>query len=100
MVDELLDVLMLPRIHDRHGLTDAEVLEYLAALFVDARRYPGATPVSPRITRDTTDTKFLSVAVEADADYLVTKDRRHFLRLGQDRGTHVVTPTQFLRALS
>jgi predicted nucleic acid-binding protein len=34
MVDELLDVLMLPRIHDRHGLTDAEVLEYLAALFV------------------------------------------------------------------
>lgn len=99
MFDEVLDVLMLPRIRARHGLTDAELLEYLAALLVDAIRFPGVVLVSPRITRDVTDVKFLSVAVESTADYLVTNDHRHLLPLRHYRGTWIVTPTQFLREL-
>jgi uncharacterized protein len=99
MFDELLEVLMLPHIRERHGLTDSEILEYLAALLVDADRVPGSLPVSHRLTRDMTDTKFLSVAVESKADFLVTNDRRHLLPLEQFRQTRIVTPTQFLHDL-
>jgi putative PIN family toxin of toxin-antitoxin system len=99
MIDEVLDVLVLPQIRSRHGLTDTELLEYLAALLVDAVRFPGIVPVSPRITRDVTDTKFLSVAVESTADYLVTNDHRHLLPLRRYRGTRIVTPTQFLHEI-
>jgi putative PIN family toxin of toxin-antitoxin system len=99
MFDELLDVLLLPRIRERHSLTETEILEYLAALLVGAESFPGVLRVSPRITRDLTDTKFLAVAVEAEADYLVTNDHRHLLRLRRYRGTRIVTPSQFLREL-
>jgi predicted nucleic acid-binding protein len=44
--------------------------------------------------------KFLSLAHEADADYLVTKDGRHLLRLKQYRRTRIVTPTRFLAHFS
>lgn len=64
MFDELLEVLMLPHIRDRHELTDGEILEYLAALLVDADRVPGSLPITHRLTRDMTDTKFLAVAAE------------------------------------
>jgi hypothetical protein len=46
MFDELLEVLMLPHIRNRHGLTDGEILEYLASLLVDADRFPGSLPVA------------------------------------------------------
>jgi predicted nucleic acid-binding protein len=44
--------------------------------------------------------KFLSLASEANADFLVTKDGRHLLRLKKYRGTRIVTPAQFLRELA
>jgi putative PIN family toxin of toxin-antitoxin system len=97
--DEVLEVLMLPQIRQRHGLDDAEILEYLASLLVDAVCYSGALAVSARTTRDITDTKFLSVAAEAHADYLITNDRRHLLPLKRFRGTRIVTPARFLSEL-
>jgi uncharacterized protein len=99
MFDELLEVLMLPRIRDRHGLTDSEILEYLSSLLVDADRYPAELEVSPAITRDVTDTKFLALAAESRAGFLVTNDHRHLLRLGSYEGTPIVTPATFLREL-
>lgn len=51
------------------------------------------------LTRDVTDTKLLALADEANADYLVTNDRRHLLRLGRFGRTKIVTPAQFIRSL-
>jgi predicted nucleic acid-binding protein len=52
------------------------------------------------VPSDITDVKFLSLADEADADYLVTKDGRHLLRLKKYRQTRIVTPAQFLAVLA
>ena len=52
------------------------------------------------LPRDVTDVKFLNLAHETDADYLVTKDGRRLLRLKKYRRTRIVTPTQFLAYLS
>ncbi len=36
--------------------------------------------------------KFLSLAAESEAGYIVTNDRRHLLRLKQHGSTKIVTP--------
>lgn len=99
MLDELLDVLTLPSIRKLHRATDTELLEYLAAIVVNAQRYTGQTPISATVTRDMTDTKFLSVAVEAKAQFLITNDHRHLLPLAKFGRTRIVTPAAFLREL-
>jgi len=97
---ELLNVLLLPEIRDVHGWSDDMILQFIMNLPAAAAVYPGQTPVPASLPRDITDVKFLSLAHEADADYLVTKDGRHLLRLKKYRRTKIVTPTQFLAFLS
>ena len=55
--------------------------------------------VSHSLARDITDTKFLDLALAADADYLVTNDRRHLLPLKKIGRTRIVTPHKFMLAL-
>lgn len=99
-IDELIDVLMLPRIRIRHGFSDSEILEFIESLLLNAAMFPGELHVPADITRDMTDTKFLALAEESDADYLVTNDRRHLLPLKRYGRTQIVTPARFLRELA
>jgi len=55
--------------------------------------------VPASLARDITDTKFLDLAVAANADFLVTNDRRHLLRLKKIGRTQIVTPHKFMLAL-
>jgi uncharacterized protein len=59
----------------------------------------GRLVISPSLTRDVTDAKFLALAAEISADFLVTRDRRHLLRLRHFQKTRIVTPRQFLKEL-
>lgn len=97
--DELLNVLLLPQIRERHRLSDDEVLDFITSLVPYGRQYSGTWQVSTQLARDITDTKFLALAEESRADYLVTNDRRHLLPLRRYHHTRIVTPTQFLREL-
>jgi putative PIN family toxin of toxin-antitoxin system len=100
ILDEWLEVLTVGRIRDRHGMTDDELLEHLASLLVNATRHTGTSSVPAHLARDVTDTKYLALAVESSADFLVTNDRRHLLRLRRIGRTKIVTPAQFLRVLT
>ena len=60
----------------------------------------GRLTVSPALTRDMTDTKFLGLAAEVSADFLVTRDRRHLLRLRRIQKTRIITPMKFLKEVS
>jgi predicted nucleic acid-binding protein len=51
------------------------------------------------LTRDASDAKFLELALAANADFLVTYDHRHLLRLKSIGRTRIVTPHKFLLAL-
>ena len=59
--------------------------------------------VDPRTTvqvlSDPDDDKFLALAREVGADYLVTGDLRAFGSLAVFEGTHIVTPAEFLDVL-
>jgi putative PIN family toxin of toxin-antitoxin system len=98
-LNELLSVLTLPRIRQKHGKSEEEVLEFIASLLARGDHHDITAVVPSSLTRDVTDTKFLALAQEANADYLVTNDRRHLLRLRTFGQTRIVTPSQFLRLL-
>lgn len=95
---ELADVLELPLLRARHGLTTREVWEFVGILEFYAKPLFEARPVSSAV-RDISDRKLLDLANAADADYLVTNDRRHLLPLKQFGRTRIVTPAAFLRHL-
>lgn len=91
--EELLQVLCLPSIRSQHAWSDREICNYLELLSADALLYAGDVQQPASLTRDATDTKFLALAAESGASYLVTNDRRHLVRLKQFGDTSIVTPT-------
>lgn len=99
VLQELLTVLLLPEIRTVHGWSDDQILQFVTNLPARAALYPGIAHVPANVPRDVTDVKFLSLAHEADADFLVTKDGRHLLRLKRFHRTRIVTPAQFLGEL-
>lgn len=99
VLEELLSVLMLPDIRKLHDWSDDEIIRFVMDLPISAVIYPATTRVPASLPRDATDVKFLSLAHESNADFLVSKDGRHLLRLKKYRRTRIVTPTQFLEHL-
>lgn len=89
---------MIPTIRERHGRTGAETADFVRSLVVNAAVFRAPEPKTHE-ARDVTDSRFLSLAGVSQADYLVTKDRRHLLRLRKHGKTRFVTPTQFLRII-
>lgn len=59
-------------------------------------------PTSPvtLISRNPPDDRILECCLEADADFLVTGDKRDLLPLGHFGGTSIVTAAEFLNAFS
>jgi putative PIN family toxin of toxin-antitoxin system len=98
-VEELTDVLLHPVIRSRHGMADDEVVEFVASLLLGADEYPETPSELTGIPRDLSDTRFVALAQQSSAEYLVTNDRRHLLPLGRCGRTRIVTPAQFLREL-
>ncbi len=93
---EFQRVLGEPDIRVKHGWTDEKIVEFCHTLEVAGRMIEPTTTVSAAVTRDITDTKWVALALDADADYLVTQDRRHLLRLKKVGRTKVVRPRAFL----
>ena len=98
--DELIEVLALPQIKVRHGLSDDEIIEFTESLWDHAVVYRTTRPSVAGVVRDLTDKKFLALAEESNAEYLVTNDRRHLRPLGRHHRTEIVTPGEFLEKLA
>ena len=64
-LQELLAVLLLPDLREIHGWSDDEILGFLLNLPARAVLYSGRLVVPASLTRDVSDTKFLSLAHEA-----------------------------------
>lgn len=98
-IAEVARSLALDHVRKLHGKSQTEIDEFCAMLrgaceLIDA---PAITP--PSLPRDATDSKFLDLARASNADYLVTNDRRHLLRLKEFGRTKIVTPHKFMLAL-
>lgn len=63
-----------------------------AELVFPVERAAGATP-------DPADEMVLECALAAEADFIVSGDKKHLLKLRQFRGIPIVSPAEFLRRL-
>jgi putative PIN family toxin of toxin-antitoxin system len=77
---------------DRPSVACTEALTDAATLVFPAERARGATA-------DPADEMILECAVAAEADVMVSGDKKHLLRLGKFRGIPILNPVDFLRTL-
>lgn len=80
------------RYPDRTPVNWVAVLAVAAELNFPNERVAGATP-------DPDDELVLECALAADADYLVSGDKRHLLPLVRIRGVRIVDPATFLHSV-
>lgn len=98
-LDEILFVLFDSEIRQRHGASDEQILDFCLALESLGQIVVPTVPVAASLTRDVTDTKWVSLAIHTRADFLVTNDQRHLRRLHRLGSTRIVTPRAFLKQL-
>ena len=96
---EIKAVLELPRIKDKYALTDQDIRQLLDLLEKDAILVPGLSPVNNTILQDPKDEIFLSCALDAGADVIVSGDR-HLLSLKAFEGIPIVLVRQLLDRLA
>jgi uncharacterized protein len=74
------------------------LVEWVNAL-TDSATLVFPTDRATRSTSDPDDEMILECALAAEADYIVSGDKRHLLPLHQFRGIPIVNPSDFLRRL-
>lgn len=90
LLDELAE-----KLRDKLAFSEEQIADALA----DLLGYLRVVPVSERlavIAADPDDDRVLECAVAAQADYIVSGDRRHLLPLGRFRQILIVSPADFL----
>jgi hypothetical protein len=96
---EIKAVLELPRVRKKYPLTDHDIGQLLDLIEKDAILVPGGSKVSNVIPQDPSDHIFLSCALEAGADCIVSGDR-HLLGLKVFEGIPILKVVQFLELLA
>lgn len=83
------------------GFTAERVRDITALLGeLAAARVAAPTTGPEAITGDADDDLILACAVDADAQIIVSGDRRHLLPVGEHRGVRIVTPQALLSELA
>jgi putative PIN family toxin of toxin-antitoxin system len=95
---EIKAVLELPRIQEKYLLTDQDIGQLLDLLEKDAVLVPGRSEVDDAIPQDPTDHIFLSCALDAGADFIISGDR-HLLSLKVFEGIPILPVVTFLERL-
>jgi putative PIN family toxin of toxin-antitoxin system len=90
-------VILYPKIRKRLNWTDGEINEFLLGLAQFSFMVSGESKVDV-IKDDPTDNKYLTCALEGNADYIVTGDQ-HLLKVGEYKGTKTISPEEFLDIL-
>jgi putative PIN family toxin of toxin-antitoxin system len=98
LLEELIDVLNRPRIHDKYRLTDQDIQTVVRLILL--RGEAVMLPEKGQITacRDPKDNKFLDVAVAGKADVIVSGDQ-DLLTLHPFAGIPILPPAAFLQML-
>lgn len=78
---------------DRKCVEWVDALTEAAELVFPVERASGATP-------DPDDEMILECALAAEADFIVSGDKKHLLDLRQYQGIPIVSPAEFLRRLA
>jgi len=96
ILEEVEEVSNRERIIKRHQRSKEELEAIISELASLSYLIPGTTKVE--VVRDTDDNKIISAAVEAKAEYIVSRDK-DLLDLRKYQGIKIITPEEFMRIL-
>jgi putative PIN family toxin of toxin-antitoxin system len=104
LLDELVDVLRLPRIQKYASFSDDDLQRIVGVLRRVAFVVPGHYQGLEKVPSDLKDNVVVCCALESGAEYIVTDDRRDLLPLKVIRcagysPVQIVSPLAFLRLL-
>jgi putative PIN family toxin of toxin-antitoxin system len=98
LLEELTDVLTRPSATKRLMLIHNTAAGVLAD-YVEVIELVAPTNVPPVVPGDVDDDQVIAAAVVAQADLIVSGDRKHLLPLGSHAGIAIVTPAEALRRI-
>ncbi len=98
ILSEIRAVLLYPKIRKRHGRTRKEIEEFLEKTFQASIVAQGRLDCD-EIREDPADNKYLSAALEAKADFIISGDH-HLKDLRVFRGIRILDPSAFLAAVA
>jgi len=94
ILSELYRVLHKPTIQEHFKPSEEDIIEYLDTLREKAAIIPGPYQTD-RLQKDPTDNIFLACAMEAKADFIVSRDP-HLRNLKQFQGIKIIDVKQFV----
>ena len=97
ILDELADVLSRPYFKERVGWSERTISKYVNELKEASYIFPGTTPVS--VTSDPDDNMLFATALEANANYIISKDIKHVLPIIEYQGIKVLSPKEFVEKI-
>ena len=97
IIEELERVLSYPKLVKRHGLEKQELKKFVSDLLSILSLVEGKKAIEV-IAEDPADNNYLSCALDAKADFIVSGDI-HLLNLREYEGIQIITPSQFLEML-
>jgi putative PIN family toxin of toxin-antitoxin system len=97
ILEELERVLSYPKLTKRHGLEREKLKEFIYDLLSIMLLIKGEETIEA-IVEDPSDNKYLSCALNAQVDFIISGDV-HLLKLGEYGGIQIVTPAQFLEIM-
>ena len=97
ILSEIKRVLSYPEVKFKSGWTFARINRFIEKLQRESINTPGILDLQV-IQNDTTDDKYIIAAVEAGADYIVSRDP-HLLDLKEYEGIQIISPEVFLHIL-
>jgi len=97
IIDEINRVLYLPKIKQRYKLSESDIHAFILAITFKASCTAGTITLSG-VAPDPGDDKIISCAVEAQADFIVTGDKK-FQRLEAYQKIRIVNAAYFINIL-
>ena len=97
ILSEIRAVLLYPKIKKRHGRSRKEVEEFLNKASQASILAQGRIDLDG-IREDPADSKYLSAALHAKADFIISGDH-HLKRLKVFEGIRILDPTAFLASM-
>ncbi len=98
IISEIKSVLQRSAIKKKYRISSELIDKLILLLEKDALLVPGLSNVSGAVPEDPSDEIFLSAALDAGAQFIVSGDR-HLLDLGEFRGIPILTVQEFFELL-
>ena len=97
IIDEIVRVLYLPRIKQKYKLSGSDIRAFILAITYKASCTAGSFMLSG-VAPDPGDDKVISCAVEGQADFIVTGDKK-FQRLEAYQKIRIINAESFIKIL-